>query len=206
MSADGRPLLCDYGINSVLLASCSPSQNLEPGAIPNDGLGQAMPAETGLSGHDNSGLESYSWPILSSPIPRSSIRTSDISDSALNHDAGLKNPFLDSVRENSSSSYAMAMGRSPSPVHSLERLLDTLPRSPVLQLETGRDSPDSRYSSLSPSLGNSARWMAVEMFNCDFSNANIPESHTMKTDVWAFGMTVYVSRSLLIVVNHLRVH
>lgn len=53
--------------------------------------------------------------------------------------------------------------------------------------------------SLSPgytthTLGGTTRWSAVELFTYydeDDPNSIRPQ-HTFKTDVWAFGMTVYV--------------
>ncbi len=41
------------------------------------------------------------------------------------------------------------------------------------------------------SMEGSGRWQAYELINFDFSVAFAP-MHTVETDVWAFGMLVYV--------------
>lgn len=51
-------------------------------------------------------------------------------------------------------------------------------------------------SSTDGSLRGSVRWMAIELFMIN----GPPPVHTTYTDIWAFGMTVHVSPSDLVVV------
>ena len=48
------------------------------------------------------------------------------------------------------------------------------------------------------SLGGNTRWMPIELFNPSVykDSSRNHEVHTKRSDVWAFGMVVYVSDNL----------
>ena len=48
------------------------------------------------------------------------------------------------------------------------------------------------------SLSGNARWMSIELFNPSVSedSSRNHELHTKRSDVWAYGMVIYVSDNL----------
>ncbi len=54
------------------------------------------------------------------------------------------------------------------------------------------DTLSAGYTTLS--VKGSTRWQAYEFFDIVDDDHPAPK-HTVKTDIWAFGMTVYVSHS-----------
>ncbi len=54
------------------------------------------------------------------------------------------------------------------------------------------DSLSSGYSSSGCRVSGTLRWQAVELFPPPVDGDGPPPQHTFETDIWAFGMTVYV--------------